>query len=347
VSEVAGLKVRGPVRTCRHEAAEWDQVREIWQPPRLIALATFRPDGQVSEGESHSADGSVARWAYAYDDAGRPIEVQSWTDDGPRSIVLHAYDQAGRRTGSVHVAPDGTRREADVCTYDSNGRKTTVSFLPDPGPNVIAVGIGMGGSEVGPHGTPGAATMTVTYDDRGLPAAGILRDANQALVHRVVHSRDKDGRLLSEAVHSGGETLLPPTLAAVRSPEEQASMAALLAQVFANQTFAAMTYVYDEKGRVRERTMRMGGLSEERTTFRYNDHDDATDELSEHHTRDAHVDDNGVLQTRNEMRRTAHTRFDYQYDEQGNWTEQVVWIQSDLRPDFQRSNIIRRTITYY
>jgi hypothetical protein len=133
MSEVAGLKVRGPVRTCRHEICEWDREHDTWRAPQFLTIVTFRPDGQVSEGEHHNRDGSIACWAHTYDDAGRPVEVQSWRDDGPRSSVVYAYDQAGRSTGSIHVAPDGTRREAEICNYDGAGRKTKTIVLPDPG----------------------------------------------------------------------------------------------------------------------------------------------------------------------------------------------------------------------
>jgi hypothetical protein len=40
-------------------------------------------------------------------------------------------------------------------------------------------------------------------------------------------------------------------------------------------------------------------------------------------------------------------RFEYQYDPQGNWIERVVWFRSGSQPDFQRSHVERRMITYY
>ena len=128
---VAGLPVRGPVRTCRHEHAEWDRDLSAWQAPRGVTIVTFRPDGQVSEGESHNHDGSVSRWVHAYDGEGRLVEVQSWRNDGPRSRVLHACDSAGRPTVNTHIAPDGTQREIETYFLCSAGRKTLTLFLPD------------------------------------------------------------------------------------------------------------------------------------------------------------------------------------------------------------------------
>jgi YD repeat-containing protein len=53
--------------------------------------------------------------------------------------------------------------------------------------------------------------------------------------------------------------------------EYRAKMAKLLAEVFANETFATTTYAYDANGRVVERQTRMGNLSDDRTRFKYND----------------------------------------------------------------------------
>jgi YD repeat-containing protein len=129
MSDLAKWKVRGPVRTLRKEHAEWDPSQGTWQVPRGVSTVTFRHDGQVSEGEFHNPDGSVARWARVYDNDGRIIEEQSWRDDGPRSTVGYSYDALGRLAARGDVAPDGTRREAETCRYDGAGRKTKVTFL--------------------------------------------------------------------------------------------------------------------------------------------------------------------------------------------------------------------------
>jgi hypothetical protein len=345
--EIAGLSVRGPVRTCRHELSEWDEDHQVWKPSYGPTIVTFRPDFQVIDGESHNADGSVARWANAYDAEGRVVEEQWWQDDGPRSSVLHAHDPAGRRTRSVHVASDGTRRDAEICSYDSNGRKTRVCFLPDPEPHTI-VGYGIELSGVA-HGVPGAATMTLTYDHRGLTAEGIFRDASHTVVRRIVHSRDEDGRLVSAAVYLGGEMPfrdLPPEAANI-SAEERVKLESLLAQVFADRTFASVEYAYDGKSRMLKRIIRMGNLSEDRTTFRYDDRDDPIEEIQEHRSRGANLDDHGVVQATDERWHTSETRFEYQYDEHANWTERIVWCRHDAQSEFRRSNMIQRVITYY
>ena len=42
-----------------------------------------------------------------------------------------------------------------------------------------------------------------------------------------------------------------------------------------------------------------------------------------------------------------HNRSDYQYDAHGNWTERVGSYRIGSQGEFQRSNVERRTITYY
>jgi hypothetical protein len=347
MNDVAEWKARGPVRICRREFAEWDRGRNIWQAARGVTIVTFRPDGQLSESEWHNPDGSVARSARVYDDSGHLVETQTSANDEPTRRVLYAYDAAGRASGAVELAPDGTRREAEACQYDHDGRRTKISFLADHGTNE-AMSYAVEGTETAVS-APGAVTSTISYDDRDRPAQVSFHDADQALVRRIVFSRDRDGRLLTEVVHFGGKTpfaTFPPGVDEV-PPEEHAKMAALLANVFAEQTLMSTSYAYDHAGRLMERVRRMGSLSEERTSFQYDDHDNPVEEISEDRGRSADIDDDGVLQLKEEEPRTQYARFDYQYDVHGNWTERVGWGRTKAQTDFQRSNIERRTFTYY
>src|SRR6266849_5444522 len=129
MSDLARWKVSGPVRTLRSEHAEWDPSQNTWKAFRNVSTVTFRRDGQVSDGEFHNPDGSVARWARVYDDGGRVIEAQSWMDDGPRTRQFYSYDAQGRLAAVEDVAPDGGRRQAESYTYDPGGRKTKLSFM--------------------------------------------------------------------------------------------------------------------------------------------------------------------------------------------------------------------------
>ncbi len=67
----------------------------------------------------------------------------------------------------------------------------------------------------------------------------------------------------------------------------------------------------------------------------------------ENNSRDAQIDENGELQTTTENTRKQQIRYEYAYDALGNWTERVVWSRYEPNPDFQRSNVERREISYY
>jgi hypothetical protein len=91
-----------------------------------------------------------------------------------------------------------------------------------------------------------------------------------------------------------------------------------------------------------------GTLSEDRTTYRYDDlHDEPIEEATEHKSREANLDDDGAVHYKSASVTIQHNRFEYIYDAQGNWTERMVSYQTEPNPDFQRSNIERRTITYH
>jgi hypothetical protein len=295
MSDIAGEKPRGPVRTLRTENAEWDASHGVWQAPRGVTIVTFRRDGQFSEEEFHNPDGSVARWAR-------------------------------------------------VCRYDTLGCKTKVRFLAyqrrDPG-----IAYDVEGTE-DHYPAPGAVTSTTAYDERERPTEVSFHDAKHMRVLRIVLSRDRDGRLLTEVAYMAAETLFADFPIDRVPPAERAQFETLMANVFADQAFSSTSYAYDQKGRLLDRTRRMGALSEDRTKFRYDDHDNPIEENSEHRAREMGIDDDGAVQTKEEEPRIHHVRFEYRYDGHGNWTERVVSSRTGAQTDFHRTNVVRRTITY-
>ena len=304
-------KVRGPARTVRREHAEWDFNRGAWGPPLSASSMTYREDGQVSHGESHNRNGSISRWARVYDDGGRLIEAQTWMDDGPRTRVLNAYDTQGQSTVALEVDSDGTQRQVETCEYDSAGRKTKISVLPAP--HGVPMMYGVEGTEHS-FGAPGATTLAVTYDERDLPVEGVFHDATGAVVRRIVFSRDDKGRVLSEVVYFDAEFPFPDmTSAAPDAPVmEREQLAALMKVVFADQVFCRTDYAYDLEGRLLERTMRMGALSDDRTTFEYNDRGDPISEIQATRRRTMGIED-GAGSAKEEEPLGHRNRFEYQY----------------------------------
>jgi YD repeat-containing protein len=128
--------------------------------------------------------------------------------------------------------------------------------------------------------------------------------------------------------------------------DERASMMELLKTVFDDQAFSVATYAYDEKGRRIETIRRMGKLSEERVTVRYDAFDNPVEEVRSDVSGEMRMDD-GVVKTEERPSHVHHVRFEYQYDVHGNWTERIVWQRMEPSTDERPSNVERRAIAYY
>lgn len=319
----------------------WDLNRQEWQAARGLTVTSFRPDGAVSSSDTHNPDGSIVHVRWIYDRAGRLTEYNSQFNDGPVDRTVYSYDTTGHPVRTVRMSHDGTQTEAEVCSYDAAGKKTKVRFLGVRGANTAYA---VEGSEQA-YGAPGATSMTTTYDEKDLPATVTFQDANHNSVGTVTFVRDSMGKVLREEMHLHVESPVPEFLDKM-PPERRAEMAVLLKKVFGD-TFSSTTYLYDSQGRVLERSRKMGSLSEEHTTFQYGDREDPTEEATEHRDRESRIDENGTVHYTEPRVILQRTRFEYRYDTQGNWTEQIVSWRAEQNPDFQRSNIERRTITYY
>jgi YD repeat-containing protein len=351
MSDLARWELRGPVRTLRTQFAEWNPETADWSPLKTRFVATFRADGQLSEIEHHNPDGSVPRQVRLYDEHGRLTEDQWWANGVVTSRTLSTHDARGRLASSVTIDADGTRREAELCRYDGNGRKTKVVFLRDAestgatgSASSCEIHCGVEGTDTA-YPAPGATTSTTTYDEHELPVEVSFHDTNNAPICRVVFSRGEDGRVQSERMRVQSTFFGRVTDDKVATDERE-SLAKLLGAAFEDQTLTLTTYSYDERGRRIETIRRMGELSEERTTFRYDDYDNPVEQVTVELSRDMRLDD-GAVRVEERPGDVQHVRFVYQYDAYGNWIERVVWQRTEPDAEEQRSNIERRAITYY
>ena len=332
MSDLIKWNVHGPVRDLRSESAEWDLSLEQWRAVRHFSLVRFHPDGRISESESHNPDGSVSLSGYVYDPAGRLQEARFAPIGGPTSKSIYFYDGSGRRVRIVTVDPDGTERETEACRYGPDGKRTRVYFVPKREPIAGFV-------------------FAINGAERSYDADEVLfRDEDHRLLSRLVFTMDSTGRLISEEMRLGEETLFPDIEKELEKLPEatRAGTAAMIANLFGpEKVMSSTTYTYDARGRCLERRTRIGELGDHRTTFRYDEHDDPIEETTEHTSRDMRIDETGNVSSTIENSHTQHLRFDYRYDAQGNWTERVVWSRMQPNPNFERSNIVRREITYY
>jgi YD repeat-containing protein len=351
MSDVAKWKLRGPVRTLRSETAEWDAVREDWKPARHFWVAEFQADGKIAVRDAHNPDGTIYRTTFRYDNRGRLVEGQSGPASGPFTKSIYSYDDAGRHLRTVNVAADGAVTDSESCRYDSTGRKTKVTFLEARPIGAGALHIIVDETDDASFGfaASDATTMTTTYGEKDQAEEVVMHDANHVVVTRVTFTRDRDGRKLGEVVQFAGQFPFPEirTELGKLSAEERAAMAALFAQAFDAKTLHSRAWAYDRQGRVLERTERMGTLSETRTTYRYDDRDNAIEETREDQSHELGMNADGTPARRNESVRRHDNRFEYQYDREGNWTERIASYRTEANAIFQRSSIERRQITYH
>jgi YD repeat-containing protein len=186
--------------------------------------------------------------------------------------------------------------------------------------------------------------MITTYNEKHLPMRTVFEDANHKTVTTVTLTRDAAGRLVKEEMEMDQETLLADLLQKA-PPEQREAAAAIFREALGK--FSRTSYTYDGQGRRVERIVRMGRLGEHRSTYLYTDRDDPIEEINEGRNREANINDNGGVEYTPDRVTLQHNRLEYRYDAQGNWTERVVWYRLEPNPDFQRSNVERRAITYH
>ena len=349
MSDLANWKVHGPVATLRTETAEWDADREDWKPARFFTVISFRLDGSITAMETHNPGGSISHSRWLYDSSGRLTESDSRMNDDPAKRILYFYDEAGRHTRTAELRADGSQTDLEISTYDGDGQETKTRFLPvteqqSAGSGAVSIGYSIEGTDM-MLGAPGAASMATTYAAAGRPAKVILEDANHKPLRDVRFTRDASGRPLKIETLIGESTFTD--MADRISPDAREQAAGILRQIF-GEAFSSTAYTYDSQGRVSEQTERMGTMSEGHTSYRYDDHhEEPIEEITETRRREANLDENGAIRYKHDTVSIQHTRFEYRYDEHDNWIERIVSTQFDPNADSRRSNIERRTITYY
>ena len=353
MSDLAKWKVHGPVKTLKSEFATWDQDRQDWHPDHRINVASFDPVGTILSTDVHNPDGTIAHSRWFYDDAGRMLESNSWMNDEPINRIVYLHDETGRPIRATHLDSNGTRKDLEVYSYDVDGRKTKVQFLyRREADSECTAGNACGASTLyaiegtdAAYGASGATTLTISYDERGLPAKVSFHDAHRQMLTYLILTRDSAGRLLSVEQHQGEKSPFQSHLDKA-PPEQRERLAAVLKEVL-GETLSSTRYEYDAKGRLVTRENRMGQLGEDCTTYRYRDHDDPVEETIEHRSCEGKIDETGNVQYSSNRVNLQHNQLEYLYDECGNWTERIVSLRLESQSAFQRSNVERRTITYY
>lgn len=344
MNEISNRKLIGPVRSVRIALAEWNAGHGAWAPLRAREVLVFRRDGGLERADHHNPDGSVATTSCVYDEAGRVTEMRFRAGDGTVSRRVHTCDEAGRPARVELVDASGEPYEIERYHYDASGLKTKVQYLEIRSPNVA---FGYEGSEQY-IGAPGATSVTVSYDEQERPVETVFYGPGGAMVRRVAMVRDAGGRLVGEEVSFGGDVPFPLASSMPgASAEDHAALAGLVASAFAGGLFSTTSYAYDEAGRLTEKIIRIGLLSEQRERFRYDGHGNPVEQESVTVSREIGQDERGVPVARESSPVEERWRYEYSYDARGNWTERIVSMRHMDAADFRPSNIERREIDYY
>ena len=104
------------------------------------------------------------------------------------------------------------------------------------------------------------------------------------------------------------------------------------------------SYIFDAEGRVAEKHVRFGAYPEMITKITYNDHGD---KMEEHTTMFGDMNDAMSEEESESSSQESYSRYSYQYDSFGNWTEQTISYGSGTNDLFKISAVRHQTITYY
>jgi YD repeat-containing protein len=266
----------------------------------------------------------------------------SQTNDwGPfRSGPTQSYDIDGRLEGRP-AWDDG------ITTIDDRGVRTTVNRW---GPRIRR----QPGMEWGMGFDPARLVDVLTrYDAADRPVEIVYRNAEQQPLHRIELTYDGNGRLFRERVIVGDDFGWSPSVPSIAagqvavSPQEQQQLTAMLKRMLLDSVFMTREYEYNERGRVSELRSTQMGLAETLQTYTYDDHDNVIEEHEQEASREGGVNRAGRLVTLNETTSESWTRYEYRYDDYGNWVERIVLRRDPPDPGFRRTATERRTFTYF
>lgn len=343
--EKAGL--RGAVRKVVAETFLMDyQTKAMLEKPRREETA-YLGDGRLDEQIHHNPDGSISKSDYVYGDGGRLAE-RRWVSTTGEYITRYTYDQQSRLVRVSSGSASGPETTQETYSYGADGAKTKVFFVPviprrPPGEGMVGIHLRIEeGSELG-FGAAGAATVTTVYDVSGSPRESLMHNNRHEVVGRIQYHCDPAGRILEETLEPGDV----PVDVADEIPEEAR---AIFQKVFTSHFMRGRaTHKYDEAGHEIEWTRTVGLLNTETRHTRYNERGDKVLIQSERIDRHGDFDQQGTEIPESVKVQTYRTttRFEYTYDDRGNWTEQTQWTPDE--PDHQelRSMLVKRTLTYF
>jgi YD repeat-containing protein len=348
---------RGPVKSCAeeviHSRSASAEGAEVQRSTRKT-IYEFDRDGRLI---SYQGIDGGSGWINenVYDAEGRFLKSTSSSGGNVYHEIEYRYDESGRLLSYTAKSRDGLI--SSVCVYDGEAHKTvTTSFDAkvlestrkgaSAGPRLGAVQSGVG--------VPDGGTVRTRYDAGDRPIEAEVLSLDGQVVSRVVLTYDDEGRLVEEKqILENPESMIPANvraqmLLAGGSLEELRTQLSKFSGGESGQH--VISYEYDPEGRVIQRRTRIAPYMQQTVTMTYNPQGDVVEEVWE--VRGAHgakSDEHGnVVPDRPIDEPTIARRLhSYVYDEQGNWTEQIISDSPTSDGQFVGRTATRRTLTYY
>jgi len=345
-------ELRGPVKTCVEEVA-FPAVPTgdgTIIPERTDSYTTeYDLQGRTLMTSMSNTDGVPWVTRYTYDASGRLLQLQNGKEGGPATQTVYSYDDHGKLLSITDSKSPGN---PVTFHYDEQGRKTSVlvSRPEDYRPNVAVAGSPFQALSMAPN-LPGGGTSTTLYDDQDRPVEIQVRDAQGEVVNRAQRIYDAQGRITEEKqILDNPETMFPAEIRAQivqesgASPEESGAvmeqLRAQLKELMGGRSGPYSTaYSYDSQGRIIA-TRRNIFNREQSIETTYNEHGDKAGEV----THSAKI---GGAESDFGLPPFSETRYSYQYDDRGNWTQQTVSSRSSPDGVLEFSRRLQRSLTYY
>jgi YD repeat-containing protein len=334
--------LRDAVRTVQIATAYLeDRDGQILETPSISYRMRFNQDGQLDEEIVRNPDGSEWRTVNDYSDSSKLLRKRTYSGSGSlQTQVTYRYDSQGRLVGEQRITHDGESPGPTSATYvyDGLGGRTKNQECDFSGMSNVMVCIeGTDGCVSG----DGVKRIETRYDrdDRTLEAKAF--DATGALIRRVEIVRDARGNPIEEIQYAGdvvafGTCASEPCSTDKRlTEEENARLVEEVERLFPpGTTISRHVHRYDADGRPVESTLTVMGMHAGRRTFRYDEAGNKSEESS--------YKEDGSLESK--------AVFSRQYDDRGNWTEEIVSSASAAAVErglFTPVLVTRRTITYW
>jgi hypothetical protein len=363
--------LRGPVRSCTEE--------RTFDFGKIVTTTEYDPDGRILSQRTVNADGPESVNTKSYDTEGRLLR-SSWGKPGaqPASEAINSYDDKGRLLSVTHrsvagdanapitetiesysydesgrlveIAARGEDGSHSTFEYDRRGGKTMIRTFAPKKPQDKLVGFAGSPFDIAQagHGIPDGASVTIIYNNLDVPSEVQVHDSEGHFLSRITRSYNAQGQVGEDKqVIENPEFMLRAMLPAEARDQLPPGFTEEAKVFFRGKDgFYGTSYTYDAQNRQTLMRRWFGPTCEEITTT-YNEHGDKAEEHSTYSQPAAAAEGPPGAHPSSEPQKQSEVRYSYEYDSQGNWTEETMTSRSSLDESFKASNTYRRKLTYF